>query len=95
MLKYIKLNIIYIIAIIYFMFSIVLKSHDIVDITVPCLFKTFLDYKCPGCGLTSASIHILNFEYNKAFKTNPLIFIIIPTSIFLFIQNIRKFIRNE
>ena len=93
--KYLKYNIIYVIALLYFFISIVLKGMNIVDMTVPCLFKTFFNISCLGCGLTSASIHILKLEFVKAFSCNPIIFIIIPLSLILLIKNYYIFKKNN
>lgn len=89
--KYLKHNIIYVITLIFFLISIVLKSLNIVDITIPCLFKTFFNLDCPGCGLTSACIHLINFEFKEAYDHNSIIFIIIPLSIILLIKNYKTF----
>ena len=95
LVKYIKYNFLYFIILIYFTISIVLKNFGIVDITIPCLFKTFLHYECPGCGLTRASIHIINFEFIEAFKTKPIIFLIIPLFIIFSFINYRNFIKTH
>lgn len=77
------------------MLSKVLKSLDIVNITIPCLFKTFFDIRCPGCGLTSASIHLLEGDINHAWTDNPLIFIIIPFSLYFVYKNYTNFINKK
>ena len=69
-LKYIYLNRYYIVIILYFFLSILLKMHGIVDITIPCFFSYVFDIHCPGCGLTRSFIEILQLNFKKSFEYN-------------------------
>ena len=69
-LKYIYLNRYYIVIILYFLLSILLKMHEIVDITIPCIFSYVFDIHCPGCGLTRSFIEILQLNFKKSFEYN-------------------------
>ena len=54
--------------------------------SVPCIFKKFTGFKCPGCGLTLICMCILNYIFHGfnieflriAFKANPFLFCISP-----------------
>jgi len=76
------------------LFSCLLKIITGVNITIPCIFKTFFHFRCPGCGLTSAFIEILKGNLYHAWDHNPLIFIVVPAAIVYFIMDITKF-RNQ
>ncbi len=43
-----------------------------------CLFNEFTGYKCAGCGSQRAVHYLLNFNFLKAFKENPVFVISIP-----------------
>lgn len=44
----------------------------------PCLISKTIGYSCFGCGLNTAAIHIIRFEFAEAFTTNPLIYLYVP-----------------
>jgi hypothetical protein len=90
-LKYIYLNRYYIVIILYFLLSILLKMHGIVDITIPCFFSYVFDIHCPGCGLTRAFIEILRFNFISAWIYNPLIYIIIPSVFYYILKDYSRF----
>lgn len=66
----------------YFSVSFLLKIVFSIDILIPCLWKTFFHVECPGCGLTRAFIEILQLNIIGAYKTNLLVFIILPVGVF-------------
>ena len=90
-LKYLYINRYYTIAISYFLLSILLKMHGIVDITIPCFFSYVFDLHCPGCGLTRAFIEILRFNFISAWIYNPLIYIIIPSVSYYILKDYSRF----
>lgn len=49
-----------------------------------CPVKAFTGLNCPGCGLTHATLYLINFNIKSAFMSNPTVFLWIPC-IFLFI----------
>ena len=53
-----------------------------------CIFKNFFGYPCSGCGLTRACGMLISCDFISAWKTNPIIFIIIPWFSYLFIKGI-------
>lgn len=48
------------------------------NIHIPCIFKTITGLDCPGCGLTRASLALLDGDLYQAFRYNMLVFIITP-----------------
>lgn len=75
----------------YFLFSTVLKSLSIVDITIPCLWTLLFEVHCPGCGLTTAFVELLKMNFSKAWDINALIFIIAPSILFFLIVDYLNF----
>jgi hypothetical protein len=88
-LKYIYLNRYYIVIILYFLLSILLKMHGIVDITIPCFFSYVFDIHCPGCGLTRSFIDILQLNFKKSFEYNILT---LPIGVSMIYYIVRDFI---
>ena len=55
-----------------------LKSHG-----VPCFFKNVFGYECPGCGMQTAIILLLEGEFIESFITYPpLLFVVFLLSFF-------------
>jgi len=90
-IKYIKSNKILSIVSFYFIVSILLKIIFSINILIPCLWKTFFNIECPGCGLTRAFINILHCNFIEAFNHNPLVFIVVPAGMFYFYIDFTKF----
>ena len=38
-----------------------LAEYGVIDLMIPCLFKTFFHVECWGCGLSSAAIELVIF----------------------------------
>lgn len=89
--KYAAHNLIYLVVGGYFFVSVLLKAFTSIDITIPCLFKTFFNIRCPGCGLTHAFIHIIKLELADAWTANPIAFILIPAGSYYIIKDYLKF----
>lgn len=70
------------------------KGQNAVEFTdrflIPCLWKTCFHVKCPGCGLTTASIKILTLDIYGAYKANPLIFIVLPVGSMYVLKDLKK-----
>ncbi len=45
-------------------------------IYIPCLFRKFTGFYCPGCGITRMFLSILRLDFYQAFRYNPLVFIL-------------------
>jgi hypothetical protein len=87
---YINANAIIFCVVTYFFLSATLNALTGIDLCIPCIWKTLFGFHCPGCGLTTAFISILELDFKKAFESNWLIFIIIPFGFFYFIQDFYK-----
>jgi hypothetical protein len=75
---------------IYIVFSAILNILTGIDICVPCLFKSLFGFNCPGCGLTTAFISLVELDFKKAFDVNWLIFIVVPFGLFYLSQDYVK-----
>ncbi|MGY8954162.1 MAG: DUF2752 domain-containing protein [Flavobacteriales bacterium] len=93
-IKYITKNKILSIVCFYFLSSVILKAVADIDICIPCIWKSIFGVHCPGCGLTTAFISLIKLNFNNAFETNWLIFIIVPFGIYYMIQDYVKFQRK-
>lgn len=60
---------------------------------INCPVKFITGYPCPGCGMTRAGFQALQFNFVKAFKFNPLIFIF-PFILWICIFNERPIINK-
>jgi hypothetical protein len=76
---------------IYFFCSAVLMATTNINVCIPCLWKEFLGLTCPGCGLTTAFICLLKFDFAGALCANPLIFILMPFGIYYLVSDYKKF----
>jgi hypothetical protein len=79
-------------VVLYIHLACFLKVSTSLDICIPCLWKTLFGIPCPGCGLTSAYIHLLEFDWGGAFRANPLVFIVVPAGVFYGIRDFRGFL---
>ena len=86
-IKYIAINKIIVIVGAYFIFSAILKATTGIDVCIPCLWKTIFGFHCPGCGLTTAFISIMELDFRKAFESNWIIFILVPLGVYYFIKD--------
>ena len=51
-----------------------------------CLSKVLLDMECYACGLTRSIMHLIHFEFEKAYEYHMLSFIIFPMLCVVWIQ---------
>lgn len=62
------------------------------NISIPCPFREWTGFFCPGCGITRVIQSLLKFDVIQAFRFNPLPFILAPLYI-LFLITEKKQIR--
>ena len=93
-IKYIVSNKIIVIVGAYFFLSAILKATTEIDVCIPCLWKAIFGFHCPGCGLTTAFISLMELDFRKAFESNRLIFIIVPFGLYYLTQDYVKHIRK-
>lgn len=56
-------------------------------IGIPCVFREFTGFYCPGCGITRVVLSSLRLDFAQAFRYNPLLFILLPLSVMYFVTN--------
>lgn len=47
---------------------------QITHLAIPCLFRTFTGWKCPGCGITTLIWNLAQLDFPEAFRANPFLF---------------------
>ncbi len=81
---------------IYLAIATLLYKLDVVNLFPPCLWLTFFDFKCPGCGLTHAFLYLVKLDVQRAYEANGLIFIVVPAGILFLVRDYRMFLsRNK
>ena len=93
-IKYIAENKILAIIGFYFLFSTILKAVADIDVCIPCLWKTIFGFHCPGCGLTTALISLMNLDFRGVFESNWMIFIVMPLGVYYFTNDFIRFKRK-
>ena len=53
---------------------------------IPCPIKTITGFYCPGCGITRMLLSLLKLDFYGAFRYNPLLFILLPIGLYLYID---------
>ena len=93
-IRYVKINPFISFFCFYILLSTVLKSIAGIDICIPCIWKSIFGVQCPGCGMTTAFISLIELDYRKAFESNWLIYIITPYGFYYLTQDYIKFSRK-
>jgi hypothetical protein len=79
----------------YFLVSCIIKSAGGLDLTIPCLWKSLFGLSCPGCGLTTGFVKLLQLDVTGAFQANKLVFVVLPLAIFFGIKDYASFIATQ
>ena len=58
------------------------------NIYIDCPIKSITNFYCPGCGITRMFYSILILDFYRAFRYNPLLFIMLPIFVFFIINSI-------
>ena len=56
------------------------------DLHLPCIFREITGYMCPGCGVTRMFKSIICLDFTNAFKYNPVVFLMLPLLVIIFIN---------
>lgn len=88
---YLKANKLFSLLGLYFMVSILVKLFFGIDACIPCIWNVIFGIDCPGCGLTSAFIHLLQFKFILAYKSNCLIYVVLPFAGYYLINDYIRF----
>jgi hypothetical protein len=62
------------------------------NILPPCLWTSLWGIRCPGCGLTTAFLHLIQGQTLAAWDSNPLLFLVLPAGIYLGIWDFIHFL---
>ena len=55
-----------------------------------CLSVRLLDAECYACGMTSAIMHLMHFDFELAYAYNMLSFIVLPALFMLWLQYLKE-----
>ena len=56
----------------------------VTGIGIPCIFRLLTGFRCPGCGLTTMCLNLLDFKIVLAYHSNKFVFCTIPLLIAAF-----------
>lgn len=51
---------------------------SVTHVGIPCVFRTFTGFLCPGCGVTHMMMEILKGNFSEAFEANRFLFVTLP-----------------
>lgn len=86
--SFFKENIIVVLVVLYFVFSVLLKLLSGIDYLIPCLWKTFFGFECSGCGVTLSIIEIIKGNFLIAWEINKITFLVLPLLLFYSIKEV-------
>ena len=81
-------NIVVVLVVLYFIFSVLLKLLSGIDYLIPCLWKTFFGFECSGCGITSSIIEIIKGNFLIAWEINKITLLVFPLLLFYSIKEV-------
>lgn len=61
---------------------------------VPCLFHKMTGFLCPGCGVTRMCMALLCLDFQTAFYSNPVVFLLLPVLAVIFLSQITGYIKT-
>ncbi len=59
-----------------------------------CLFKTFFDIECYGCGITRAILSAIQLDFESAYVYNHLVVVVLPIFIYIWVKMIIDIIKQ-
>ena len=87
-ISFLRENIILVLVVLYFIFSVLFKLLSGIDNLIPCLWKTFFGFECSGCGVTSSFIEIIKGNFQIAWEINKITFLVFPLLLFYSIKKL-------
>lgn len=66
----------------------------IVGKAIPCIFNVITGWYCPGCGATRMCLALLRFDFKAAFHYNPVLLIILPFLLEIYISNRINYVKT-
>lgn len=70
-----------------------LLIHELTGFALFCPFKKFLGVYCPGCGTSRIFFHLGHFEILEAFKSNCVVFCMLPIGLIMALYHAYRYIR--
>ena len=92
---YLRRNRVMAAAVAYFGGGLVLMRFAGIDLLPPCVWKLLTGADCPGCGLTTAMLHLLRLDPAAAYASNPLVFLVLPAVAAYLLQDFLRFSRGQ
>lgn len=62
---------------------------------LPCLFRYFFHWKCPGCGVTHMLLYASEGDFSRAFQSHPVIFCFSPFLAWILGKSLWNYVRGE
>lgn len=75
--------------------STLLRAFTEINVTIPCLIRLVTGHQCLGCGLTTATIHLLKGDVQAAARANGLVFVILPVLLVFFRKHWLHFVHDQ
>jgi hypothetical protein len=94
-LAYIKKEWIWSVFIGYELMAVLLAMFTRIDIAIPCLFTKMTGTECLGCGMTRATMSMMQFDFERAWHFNKLSFFVMPLLLALIALDFKKFYKSE
>lgn len=92
---YLRRNRVMTAAVVYFGGGLALMRLIGIDVLPPCLWKLMTHIDCPGCGLTTAMLHLLRLDPAAAYASNPLVFLVLPAVFAYLLRDFLRFSRTH
>lgn len=92
---YLRRNRVMATAVAYFGAGLALMRFGDIDVLPPCVWKLLTGADCPGCGLTTAMLHLLRLDPAAAYASNPLVFLVLPAVGAYLLRDFLRFSRSE
>ena len=83
-------RIIFLVFVLYLAVGLYIQAVTGNDYLPPCIWYTIFGFRCPGCGLTTALLQVLRFDFIEAWNTNWKIFIVLPMFLMVGLKSILK-----
>lgn len=61
----------------------------------PCVFRLITGFKCPGCGITHAAIHLSQGRFAEAWADNQLVILLLPVLLPYLVWRTVRYVRTE
>ena len=63
-------------------------------LAVPCPFRCMTGYLCPGCGVTHMCMALLHLDFQAAYASHPMLFVLLPVLFLIFGKYILDYIKT-